>query len=770
MDSALRNAVARIDVLQDGKSIARGTGTLVTDWLVLTALHVVADRHQNPPVPYEGTIRLSFPGHQTEAVIHEGHLDPTGDWVLLECADPPRARPMPLADLDRSGVDFLTFGFPDAEPRDGMVQTGTIENHQAELFGTPAFQLFSKQAAAGDGAPVKGLSGGPLIVDDALVGVLRFALMREGQAVAGTLYACPAMSVIDATGSLLPLPDPCHGLPGLPRTHLPPSPYRYLERFTADDAEIFFGRNREIRSLYDRLTDEEAAPVVLLFGQSGVGKSSFLDAGVRPRLRWSHEVRYVRRDPAVTLIETLATTVELPSVATGPLKPSEIAAAWRRIEARLGKPLVVILDQVEEVFTQAGDADGELAGLAAVLEEVFSGQAPRGKVVLSFRKEWFAEVQKQLETRSVDYSKVFLQGLDRDGIVEVVRGVTLTRRLRDHYGLDVEAALPELIADDLLADPDSPIAPTLQILLSRLWRAVIDDGDGGAATPRFTVAGYRQLQADGFLLSDFLDQQLDKLRTGDGVGALEGQPGAEQVDSGLALDLLACHTTPLLTAEQRDRQYLTEHYGHRTDVLPGLLQNMVDLYLLVDGGGRGGATRLAHDTLAPLVRMRFDESDRPGQRARRVLENRGAEWAGGRDGAVLDRADLATVEAGRPGMRSLGPDEQRLVAEPRYAATGTAGVEGGAGRHGRVVRRHAPLRGGVGVAAAAAAHQDSPPARAARMGAGARPGGGLGADWPRRRGRRRAVGDAGVSTHGRGHQVALHPEAGERRDRAGQAA
>lgn len=33
-------------------------------------------------------------------------------------------------------------------------------------------------------------------------------------------------------------------------------------------------------------------------------------------------------------------------------------------------------------------------------------------------------------------------------------------------------------------------------------------------------------------------------------------------------------------------------------------------------------TRLVHDTLGPIVRQRFEESDRPGQRARRVLESR----------------------------------------------------------------------------------------------------------------------------------------------------
>ena len=66
----------------------------------------------------------------------------------------------------------------------------------------------------------------------------------------------------------------------------------------------------------------------------------------------------------------------------------------------------------------------------------------------------------------------FLERLDRTGIIEVVRGPT-TPRLAHKYNLTFknEENLPELIADDLLMDPESPVAVTLQVLLSRMWDA-----------------------------------------------------------------------------------------------------------------------------------------------------------------------------------------------------------------------------------------------------------------------------------------------------------
>ena len=72
--------------------------------------------------------------------------------------------------------------------------------------------------------------------------------------------------------------DPLFGLPSLPSRDLPESPYRHLDWFTNNDAKVFFGRGFQIRELYERLTASRSAPIILFYGQSGVGKSSIIDA------------------------------------------------------------------------------------------------------------------------------------------------------------------------------------------------------------------------------------------------------------------------------------------------------------------------------------------------------------------------------------------------------------------------------------------------------------------------------------------------------------
>ncbi|MFN8463940.1 MAG: CHAT domain-containing protein [Caldilineaceae bacterium] len=446
--------------------------------------------------------------------------------------------------------------------------------------------------------------------------------------------------------------DPLWDLQPLPLVDLPANPYRYLNWFRYEDAPIFFGRRRQIRELYELLISPASPPVVLLYGQSGVGKSSLLEAGLRPRLEQVLNVRYTRRSQDTGLPGALAAALGTRDVAT-------IAEAWKEKETGSGRPFVLLVDQVEEVFTRPQrDQPGELQRLVATCSAIFAvpQSRPAGKLVLSFRKEYLAEIEKRCITAGLPHAKYFLERLDRAGIIDAAAGPAVDPRLRRHYGLSIEDDLPEQIASDLLADHGSSIAPVLQVLLAKAWeRAKKADYDH----PRYHRDLYAVLRSEGLALEDFLGQQLNALHAGD----------AEAVDSGLALDVLAFHTTRLGTAEERTQPALLETYAHNPGAVLTLVQELQDLYLLVDPAknqpGHAPAARLAHDTLAPVVRARFEESDAPGQRARRVLEGRSVDWAEGRTGTPLDSADLSLVEAGLAGMRALTADEQRLLDASR---------------------------------------------------------------------------------------------------------
>ena len=74
------------------------------------------------------------------------------------------------------------------------------------------------------------------------------------------------------------------------------NPWPGLSTFTEEQTAFFFGRDEEVRELLRRV---ERKALTVLFGQSGLGKSSLLQAGLFPRLRTENLCPvYVRLDHA----------------------------------------------------------------------------------------------------------------------------------------------------------------------------------------------------------------------------------------------------------------------------------------------------------------------------------------------------------------------------------------------------------------------------------------------------------------------------------------
>lgn len=526
------------------------------------------------------------------------------------------------------------------------------------------------------------IAGNPLqrAVDEAQAAVL--AQAGETERAAWFFKAHPGRPDILDWNLPAAAQNPLFGLPPLPQQEIPAKPFRHLAWFGREHADLFFGRGADIRKLYNFITTAGMPPLILLYGQSGVGKSSLLAAGLLPRLEKDWETVYLRRDAELgvlgTLREKLTLKAQKTQTAQTSLNQNTLASSVSLRQAQdtalasfalnssnentlvpfvslvplvlnfSEKPLLIVIDQLEEAFTRPNNDLDELETFFTSLRDLFATQ-PHTKIILGFRKEWLAEIRKNyLETYVLSYKEVFLKPLNRAGIIEAITQPANDARLKTRYSLSIDDGLAERIALKLSQDSNATIAPTLQILLDKLWT---EASQANPAAPVFSTALYETLEQQGVYLHDFLAQTLDQQLA-------QAFPPAYQ--SGLLLDLLYLHTTPLGTAAQQNAADLHAAYPH-VENLSALVQALKDCHLLSDPRDLADtATRLSHDTLAPLIRERFELSDKAGQRARRVLENRGVDWQDGKQGAVLDEADLTLVEQGREGMRDFSADEQRL--------------------------------------------------------------------------------------------------------------
>ncbi|MEL6256850.1 MAG: hypothetical protein AAFR87_32940, partial [Bacteroidota bacterium] len=268
-----------------------------------------------------------------------------------------------------------------------------------------------------------------------------------------------------------------------------------------------------------------------------------------------------------------------------------------------------------------------------------------GKIVLSFRKEYLPEIEDLAYRFDLAFTKFFLKRLDKRGIVEAIGGINVHPSTQEAYGLSIlereEEELAKLIADDLLEDTESALAPILQILLSRMWEA--------NERREFSVELYQKLKKEGYLLQDFFDLQLKQLK--------EKLP--EIVETGFALDLLFSYTTSLGTAGSLSDAVLKEKYPHLAKELDRALPEMEDLYLITSN--EKALRSLSHDTLAPIIQREHKNSDKVGQRAFRILESKHLNSLNNH--SLLDEIDLKTVEEGRRGMRRWREEEISLVKE-----------------------------------------------------------------------------------------------------------
>jgi hypothetical protein len=125
------------------------------------------------------------------------------------------------------------------------------------------------------------------------------------------------------------------------------SPYQGLIPYEVDDAPFFFGREEETRLIAANLF---AAPLTLLYGASGVGKSSVLRAGVINHLRPRNDLLVVefhawQGDPLSDLKVAVAAAVASANGQGGPpADGASLAAYLTACAARLDRRLMVILD------------------------------------------------------------------------------------------------------------------------------------------------------------------------------------------------------------------------------------------------------------------------------------------------------------------------------------------------------------------------------------------------------------------------------------------
>src|SRR3990172_7285839 len=179
------------------------------------------------------------------------------------------------------------------------------------------------------------------------------------------------------------------------------NPYKGLRAFLEADAADFFGREAVTKRLLRRLEDDQPGSRFLaVVGPSGSGKSSVVRAGLVPALRrgslpGSERWYVIDMLPGAHPLRELESALLGLAVAPPPSLLDELEGdtrgLLRAVERILPDPdaeLLIVLDQLEEVFTLIEDEDERfhiLESLRAATTEAGS----RVRVVATLRADFF---------------------------------------------------------------------------------------------------------------------------------------------------------------------------------------------------------------------------------------------------------------------------------------------------------------------------------------------------------------------------------------------
>ncbi|HEY8236396.1 MAG TPA: hypothetical protein VIF85_07150 [Gaiellaceae bacterium] len=306
----------------------------------------------------------------------------------------------------------------------------------------------------------------------------------------------------------------------------PPSPYKGLAPFDDSelDALLFFGREREIEVIVANLM---ASRLTVLYGASGVGKTSLLRAGVAHRLRREQNAVVVvfsswTGDPVANLLDAVEAAAGdgAGSVRRGGPLADVLAAMTRRLDAEL----YIVLDQFEEYFLYNEDERGP-GTLAEELPEAVRRPGLRVNFLIGIREDSLASLDAfKARIPNLFGNSLRLDRLERSAARAAILGplerynelVPVADRVEAQPEL-VEAVLDEVAAGRVelglsgrggVGDEDSDRieAPYLQLVLERLWEVETSRGSN-----RLRLETLRELGGAAHIVEDHLERAMAEL-------------------------------------------------------------------------------------------------------------------------------------------------------------------------------------------------------------------------------------------------------------------
>jgi len=353
------------------------------------------------------------------------------------------------------------------------------------------------------------------------------------------------------------------------------SPFKFLDSYTKDDKDIFFGREAEVEDIYTKVFQGK---ILLVYGASGTGKSSLISCGLANKFQDSDWLPVeIRRGTDINdSVRQQLEKLMLTPVASS--KNITIPKLLKSIYLDHFKPIFLVFDQFEELFI-FGDREEWEKFINTVREVLDSDLQVRFIfIVRGEYLEYLTDFEQVLP--EIFGNRIRIEKMTRTNAVHCITGPCRSA------GIEVEEHFPDNLLTKLSPNKTEVELTYLQVFLDRIFKKASEKTKEGKIV--FSNTLLEELGNVGDVLSQFLDEQIELIP-----------------DSEKALALLKAFVSTDATKKQISLQQAAEfvktigkELGEKqVDIL---IQELVNRRILKDKD-EAGRYELRHDSIAAKI-------------------------------------------------------------------------------------------------------------------------------------------------------------------------
>ncbi len=357
------------------------------------------------------------------------------------------------------------------------------------------------------------------------------------------------------------------------------SPFQLFTAFSEQDRSKFFGRDKEIKELYNLLQETN---VVVVQGVSGTGKTSLVQCGLvneTKHFNWTCIMARRFTDISASLLTELKKHVDAEYIKEENPAPTILI---KEVYLKTFQPILLVFDQFEEVLINGLDAERQ--AFAGHVRNILAMRIPI-KIIFVIKEEF--SVRMEAFEKSIPgllAKKIWIRLMDKTGCREVIiKSCALFNiglfpiRQKESREIDTPEAACNIISDE----GGLVHLPYLQIFLDRLWKEAVLSNPEHIVIDKELVAKVGRI---GDILKLFLEEKIKE------------QHFVDKADGWKILQLFVPEE-----GNSREKVDIAAYTSIPKANLEAFIAYLVDNRMVSNCGGT--VFELSHESLVPVIQQ-----------------------------------------------------------------------------------------------------------------------------------------------------------------------